>query len=96
MKQKVLNEAQLREYIEGEVRKELMKEGLNEDVLSYEGGIGAILGRLILGPVIKSILKSLGVDPNGKLGRLIINAGSIGTGAALGSLVDHGPNPLGN
>lgn len=59
MGQKVLNEEQMRQYVEGEVRKALMEgnidEGLDENVINWlagklfgnGGGPNSILGRLI-------------------------------------------------
>ncbi len=59
MGQKVLNEEQMRQYVEGEVRKALMEgnidEGLDENIINWlagklfgnGGGPNSILGRLI-------------------------------------------------
>ena len=59
MEQKVLNEEQMRQYVEGEVRKALMEgnidEGLDESVINWLAG--KIFGN--------------GGNPNGVLGRLI-------------------------
>lgn len=59
MSQKVLNEEQLREYVEQEVRSALMNENIDEGL--DENAINWLAGKLF----------SNGGNPNGVLGRLI-------------------------
>lgn len=59
MAQKVLNEIQMREYVEREVRKALMNENINEGL--DEGVLDFIAGKLFNG----------GGNPNSPLGKLI-------------------------
>ena len=96
MAQKVLNEQQLREYVEGEVRRALMNEmQLDESLFSWEGLIGGILGRIAIKPLLDKILDSIGIPHDGRAGQLIVNLISTTGGAALGSWVDNKFNPLG-
>lgn len=59
MAQKTLNEEEMRKYIEGEVRKALMEENINEEL--DEGMLDLIAGKLFRN----------GGEPNGFLGKLI-------------------------
>lgn len=60
MSQKVLNEAQLREYVEQEVRKTLVSEGIDENITD-EGLFSALAGIM---PLIKKVggVKNLSME----------------------------------
>ena len=59
-----------------------------------EGIIGAILGRFFA-PVLGKLLAKIGIEPNGPVGSIIINAASTMGGYGLGQLVDKKWDPIG-
>ena len=110
MKQKVLNEEQMREYIENEVRKALMNENINEKWLSgllggilgnglkvpsAEALIGAILGNIAIAPLLTKLLEAIGIPANGPLGKFIIETAVTAGGAKLGDWIDQKWDPIG-
>ena len=110
MKQKVLNEEQMREYIENEVRKALMNENINEKWLSgllggilgnglkvpsAEALIGAVLGNIAIAPLLTKLLEAIGIPTNGPLGKFIIETAVTAGGAKLGDWIDQKWDPIG-
>jgi len=103
MAQKVLNEEQMREYVEQEVRKALMNEEIDEEKIlkklpgfSWETLIGAVLGRVAVAPILVKLLTSLGIPADGAFGKFIINTAVTAGGAYLGDWIDKNHNLIGS
>lgn len=62
--------------------------------VTMEGIIGAILGRFFA-PVLKKLLAKIGIEPNGPIGSVIVNAASTIGGYGIGQLVDKKWDPFG-
>ena len=110
MAQKVLNEVQLREYVEQEVRKALMNESVNEGWLSgilgglvgnglkmpsLEAIIGAFLGNVLIAPILTKLLTAIGVPADSPLAKFIIETAVSAGGAKLGDWIDQKWDPIG-
>lgn len=109
MSQKVLNEAQLREYVEQEVRKALnenMDEGLLSGLLggalgnglkmpSLEAIIGAVLGNVLIAPLLTKLITSLGIPADSPIGKFIVETAVSAGGAKLGDWIDQKWDPIG-
>ena len=111
MAQKVLNEEQMREYVEQEVRKALMNENIDEAGLlsgllggalgngfkmpSMEAIIGAVLGNVAIAPLLTKLLNVIGIPADGPLGKFIIETAVTAGGAKLGQWIDEKWDPIG-
>ena len=106
MKQKMLNEQELRSYIEEQVRNELLSEEIiDENFLktlfdklpgfSWETLAGIVLGRVAIAPLLTKLLNAIGIPADGQLGQFIINTASATGGAYVGDWVDKKWNPIG-
>ena len=110
MDQKVLNEEQMREYVENEVRKALMKEEIDENFLStllggvfgnglkkpsMEAIIGAVLGNVAIAPLLTKLLVSLGIPADSAIGKFIVETAVSAGGAKLGDWIDKKWDPIG-
>lgn len=132
MAKKALNEAQLREYVEQEVRKALVNENMGSPLLnecinevikenmtnewaldwlvnlfngnkqtgdngggvSLEGIVGAILSRFFA-PVLKKFLEKIGIMPDSKVGKFLLDLAVTYGGYAIGQLIDKKWDPIG-
>lgn len=110
MAQKVLNEEQMREFVEQEVRKALMNEEIDEGLLStllggalgnglkrpsMEAIVGALLGNIAVAPLLTKLLASLGIPANSAIGRFIVETAVSAGGAKLGDWIDRKWDPIG-
>lgn len=111
MEQKVLNEEQMREYIENEVRMALLAEGIDENVdeglldilknvfggrgISMEGIIGAILGHIAITPILTKLLNVIGIPADGPLGQFILKRVGEVGGYTIGDWIDKKWDPIG-
>ena len=111
MAQMKLNEEQMREYVEQEVRKALMSENIDEAGLlsgllggaigngfkmpSMEAIIGAILGNVAIAPLLTKLLNVIGIPADGPLGKFIIETAVTAGGAKLGQWIDEKWDPIG-
>ena len=106
-----LNEEQMREYVEQEVRKALMNENIDEAGLlsgllggalgngfkmpSMEAIIGAVLGNVAIAPLLTKLLNVIGIPADGPLGKFIIETAVTAGGAKLGQWIDEKWDPIG-
>ena len=111
MAKKVLSEAQMREYVEQEVRKALMNENIDEAGIlsgllggalgngfklpSMEAIIGAVLGNVLIAPILTKFLTTIGIPADGPLGKFIIETAVSAGGAKLGDWIDQKSDPIG-
>lgn len=111
MAQKVLNEEQMREFIEQEVRQALMNENIDESGVlstllgggigngfkfpSAEAIIGAVLGNVMIAPLLEKLLNTIGIPVNGPLGKFIVETAVSAGGAKLGDWIDQKFDPIG-
>jgi hypothetical protein len=110
MAQKVLNEEQMREFVEQEVRKALMNEEIDEGLLStllggalgnglkrpsMEAIVGALLGNIAVAPLLTKLLASLGIPANSAIGKFIVETAVSAGGAKLGDWIDRKWDPIG-
>lgn len=111
MAQMKLNEEQMREYVEQEVRKALMNENIDEAGLlsgllggalgngfkmpSMEAIIGAVLGNIAIAPLLTKLLNVIGIPADGPLGKFIVETAVTAGGAKLGQWIDEKWDPIG-
>ena len=101
----------MRNYVEQEVRKTLMNEGLDEagflsSILggalgngfkrpSMEAIIGAVLGNVMVAPILAKLLTTIGIPADQPLGKFIIETAITAGGAKLGDWIDQKYDPIG-
>lgn len=110
MEKKVLTEAQMREYVEQEVRKALMNENMDEGLLSgllggvlgngikspsLEAIIGGVLGNIAIAPILSKLLTALGIPVDGAFGKFVLETAITAGGAKLGDWIDKKWDPIG-
>lgn len=109
MAQKVLNEEQMREFVEQEVRRALnenMDEGLLSTLLggavgngfkfpSLEAILGAALGNILIAPLLAKLLNAIGIPTDSPLFKFIIETAVSAGGAKLGDWIDQKWDPIG-
>ena len=95
----MMNEQQLREYIEKNVRESLINEGIDEGFLgmnwSWETIVGAVLGRVAVAPILSKLLESIGIPADSAFGKWFINTAVTVGGAKIGDWIDKNHNLIG-
>ena len=97
MAQKVLNEAQMREYIENEVRKSLMNENIDEGILgnlikghlNFPDLMNLAIGIFGVAPIVKWLCGVFGIDVSGPLGKMLVTAISGAGTVAVGDMIQN-------
>ena len=95
---KVLNEKQMREYIENEVRKSIMSESIDEGILgnlikghmNFPDLMNLAIGIFGVAPIVKWLCGVFGIDVNGPIGNMLATAISAAGTVAVGDIFQKG------
>lgn len=101
---KVLNEKQMREYIENEVRKNIMSESIDEGILgnlikghmNFPDLMNLAIGIFGVAPIVKWLCGVFGIDVNGPIGKMLVTAISAAGTVAVGDIIQNRRKLKGN
>ena len=94
---KVLNEKQMREYIENEVRKSIVSESIDEGILgnlikghmNFPDLMNLAIGIFGVAPIVKWLCGVFGIDVNGPIGKMLVTAISAAGTVAVGDIIQN-------
>ena len=94
----------MREYIENEVRKNIMSESIDEGILgnlirghmNFPDLMNLAIGIFGVAPIVKWLCGVFGIDVNGPIGKMLVTAISAAGTVAVGDIIQNRRKLKGN